>query len=82
MPSEMADEVHGRPAGDDIGALWRRAETVLPQGWRLDSLRCASASLVAHDRSDRWIAVAIDDVGNERRAEADTPAAAIDSLAK
>jgi hypothetical protein len=31
--------------GVDLAAAWRRAQERLPQGWDLDSLRCASRGL-------------------------------------
>jgi len=52
----------------------------LPDDWQLDSLRCASASLRPEDRSDDWIAVAIDANGEEQTARAATPELAIAAL--
>jgi hypothetical protein len=46
----------------------------------LDSLRCASASLRPEDRSDDWIAVAVDANGAEQTARAATPELAIAAL--
>jgi hypothetical protein len=66
----------------DIGAAWARAQTALPDGWTIDSLRCASEGLAVEQRSDDWIAVAIGPDGAERRARAADPVAALEALAR
>jgi hypothetical protein len=59
----------GRTIGgvEDLTRAWREAEGQLPNGWRLDGLRCASTSLRPEDRSGDWIAVAVNADGEERR---------------
>jgi hypothetical protein len=63
--------------GDDLTRAWREAEKQLPKGWRLDGLRCASTSLRPEDRSDDWVAVAVNADGEERRHRASDPLAAL-----
>jgi len=64
----------------DLTTVWHEADAALPDGWHLDSLRCASASLRPDDRSDDWIAVAVDTLGAEQMARAATPELAIREL--
>jgi hypothetical protein len=64
----------------DIGAAWSRVQAALPEGWTIDSLRCASEGLAVDQRSDDWIAVAVGPDGQERRARAADPVAALDAL--
>jgi len=64
----------------DLTAIWREADAALPDDWHLDSLRCASSSIRVEDRSDDWIAVAVDANGAERTARAATPELAIAKL--
>ena len=66
---------------DDLTQAWREAEGQLPKGWRLDGLRCASTSLRPEDRSEEWIAVAVNADGDERRYQAADPLAALAGLA-
>ena len=54
------------PKRDDLTAAWVWTQARLPEGWSLDSLRCASIGLQAEQRSDDWIAVAIGPDGVER----------------
>lgn len=65
---------------DDLSKIWATVEARLPPGWNLDGLRCASASLRQEDRSDDWIAVAIDPGGDERTFQAEDPVAALEGL--
>jgi hypothetical protein len=65
----------------DLSAAWRRTQGRLPEGWELDSLRCASRGLAEGDRSDDWIAVAVGPDGEERHHRADDPVAALAGLA-
>jgi hypothetical protein len=58
----MVDDVGvDKGAETNAGALrdWRRTQAALPDGWQLDSLRCASEGSARHQRSDEWLAVAI-----------------------
>jgi hypothetical protein len=64
----------------DIGAVWARVQAALPEGWSIDSLRCASDGLAVEQRSDDWIAVAVGRDGQERRARAADPVAALEAL--
>ena len=64
----------------DLTTIWRDADVALPDDWHLDSLRCASASLRREDRSDDWIAVAVDANGAEQTARAATTELAIAAL--
>lgn len=68
------------PDTPDIGAAWARVQAALPDGWTIDSLRCASEGLAVGQRSDDWVAVAVGPGGEERRARAADPAAALDAL--
>ena len=65
---------------DDLTRAWREAEEHLPKGWHLDGLRCASTSLRPEDRSDDWIAVAMNGDGDERRYQAADPLEALAGL--
>ena len=47
-----------RVSGDRLAAAWTATQATLPAGWELDGVRCASAGLAPHERSDRWLAVA------------------------
>ena len=69
----------GRTIGsvDDLTRAWREAEEHLPKGWHLDGLRCASTSLRPEDRSEDWIAVAVNADGEERQHRASDPLAAL-----
>ena len=49
----------------DLSAIWQEAAAWLPDGWQLDSLRCASESLDPTERSTDWFAVAIGPDGAE-----------------
>lgn len=64
---------------DDLTIAWKRTQDRLPPGWTLDSLRCAS-TLASGDRSDDWVAVAIEESGEEHRFRAADPVAALDGL--
>jgi hypothetical protein len=63
-----------------LAVAWRRAQEALPTGWQLDGLRCASTGLGADERSEDWIAVALGPDGEERRARAVDPVAALEGL--
>ena len=65
----------------DLAELWRHAAVVMPDGWRLDALRCASTGLEPDQRSDDWTAIAVGPEGEERSATAATPTAAIETVA-
>ena len=65
---------------DDLTRAWSEAEKRLPNGWHLDGLRCASTSLRPEDRSDEWIAVAVNGEGEERRHQAADPLEALAGL--
>jgi hypothetical protein len=64
----------------DIGAAWSRVQDALPEGWSIDSLRCASDGLAVAQRSDDWTAVAVGPDGEERRARSADPVAALHAL--
>ena len=49
----------------DLSTIWQEAASWLPDGWQLDSLRCASDSLDPAERSTDWFAVAIGPDGAE-----------------
>lgn len=66
---------------DSLTRAWADAGARLPEGWVLDGLRCASSGLTPDERSDDWIAVAIDESGEERRHRASDPVAALTGLA-
>ncbi len=64
----------------DLTVIWRQVQAALPEGWQLDSLRCASEGLAPDQRSDDWIAVAIGPGGEEHRTRAADPVAALEGL--
>lgn len=64
----------------DITEVWAEVELGLPDGWTLQSLRCASTGLAAEQRSDEWIAVAEHPNGREARSRAADPIAALRGL--
>ena len=66
----------------DLTEAWNRAASALPDGWHLDSLRCASTGLEAAQRSDDWIAVAIGPAGEERSFRANDPVAALQGISE
>jgi hypothetical protein len=49
----------------ELAKAWSSTAAALPPGWRLDSLRCASTGLERHERSEDWLAVAVDADGAE-----------------
>ncbi len=67
---------------NDLNAAWARVQAALPEGWTLDGLRCASTGLAEDERSDDWIAVAVGPDGDERRARATGPVAALEGLVR
>jgi hypothetical protein len=75
------DYASGMDDPDAVLAAWSEAETRLPAGWVLDSLRCASTGLDSHDRSTDWIAVAIGPDGEERTFQATDALTALAGLA-
>ena len=64
----------------DLTTAWREVEALLPAGWHLDGLRCASTGLRPEERSEEWIAVAIDAAGAKIQHRAATPDAALRGL--
>lgn len=66
---------------DNLTDAWRRTEAALPEGWRLDSLRCGSKGLDEASRSDDWLAVAVGPGGREEIARAADPTSALTALA-
>lgn len=64
----------------DIGAVWARVQAGLVEGWTIDSLRCASAGLAPHQRSDDWIAIASGPDGRTREIRAADPTDALEGL--
>ena len=69
------------PKRDDLTAAWVWTQARLPEGWSLDSLRCASIGLQADQRSDDWIAVAVGPDGADRTYRAADAFAALAGLA-
>lgn len=53
---------------EDVKAVWVSVQAELPEGWTLESLRCASAGLEPEQRSADWVAVAIGPRGETREA--------------
>jgi len=64
----------------DLTEVWNEVRAKLPDGLRLDSLRCASTGLEPEQRSDDWIAVALDAEGREITSRASTPMDALRGL--
>lgn len=65
-----------------VASAWNTAAGMLPDGWTLDSLRCASTSLAPADRSDDWIAQATGPTGHIREFRAPEPDQALLGLAE
>lgn len=65
---------------ETLATKWAATEAAMPRPWRLDSLRCASTGLAAEERSERWVAVALDAAGHVAEAEAASPEEALDAL--
>ncbi len=61
----------------DLTAAWHDAQSSLPEGWALDSLRCASTGLEPSQRSEDWTAVAVGPAGEQREFRASDPMAAL-----
>jgi hypothetical protein len=78
-PADPGGRVTSTDASD-LAEAWHAAEAALPSGWQLDGLRCSSTGLLAEERSDEWIAVAVAADGTERAARAADPHAALDAL--
>lgn len=66
----------------DLTETWNATQVRLPDGWRLDGLRCASTGLRPEDRSDEWIAVAVGPTGEERSYRSSDPVGALRGLAE
>ena len=64
----------------DLTAAWMEASELLPEGWTIDGLRCASSGLAEEQRSDDWIAVAIGPSGEIREHRASDPIEALRGL--
>ena len=64
----------------ELSAIWEQTQAELPSGWKLDGLRCASTGLRPEQRSDDWIAVAVNEAGQTRESRAADPAAALHGL--
>lgn len=68
-------------AGFDLAAAWLEIQAQLPDGWTLESVRCASSGLAPGERSDDWVAMAVGPNGEERRSQASDPVGALAALA-
>ena len=66
---------------DDLAGTWAETEALLPSGWELGGLRCASTGLTPDERSEEWVAVASGPDGQEVRHQAVDPIAALEGLA-
>ncbi len=75
-----AAHTHRVDTTDDLGQAWSRTQAALPDGWTVDSLRCASTGLSPDERSDDWIAMALGPDGEERASRAPDPVAALEGL--
>jgi hypothetical protein len=64
----------------NLTTAWTTAQSRLPDGWRLEALRCASTGLRPEDRSDVWIAIAVGPGGEEQVARGDDPVEALFAL--
>jgi hypothetical protein len=64
----------------DIATIWAEVQAALPEGWALDSLRCAGTGLAVDQRSEDWIAIALAPDGTELKVRAASPAAALMGL--
>ncbi len=67
-------------ADDTLTRAWQEAQDGLPEGWQVDSLRCASKGLAEEDRSSDWIAIAVGPAGEERMVRAADPVTALARL--
>ncbi len=66
---------------DEITAVWASVREALPEGWALDSLRCASTGLTLPNRSAEWVAIATGPDGETREARAGDPVRALKRVA-
>jgi hypothetical protein len=67
---------------DELSELYRMTDAALPDGWRLDGLRCQSTGLEPDQRSDAWRAVAVGPGKEAIIAEGSRPADAIAALVR
>jgi hypothetical protein len=65
-----------------LAAAWADAQGRLPDGWSLDSLRCASTGLDPASRSEEWVAVAVGPDGEERTHRDAEPIGALGGLVR
>ena len=75
-----AAHTHRVDTTDDLGEAWARTQAAMPDGWTVDSLRCASTGLSPQNRSDDWIAIALGPGGEEHASRASDPVAALEGL--
>jgi hypothetical protein len=68
--------------GDRLELAWADAQAILPPGWRLDGLRCASTGIAPELRSELWRAVAVAPSGEEISGEGLGPLDALAELVK
>lgn len=68
------------PPDDELARAWRLTAASLPDGWRLDGIRCTSTGLAAEQRGTRWRAVAIGPDDATLEGEGDGPLDALGDL--
>lgn len=65
---------------DPLAAAWNATRAALPDGWRLEGLRCTSTGLAPNQRDDRWRAEACGPEGACVTVESDAPEGALLTL--
>ena len=69
------------PAPDQLTRSWSAAQGRLPDGWRVEALRCASSGPSTDSGSADWTATAVGPAGEERSYRADDAISALEGLA-
>ena len=69
------------PAPGRLTRAWLMTRERLPEGWKLDALRCVSTDPASESRSGHWMAVALGPAGEERSHRADDAVTALEGLA-
>ncbi|MFV2063778.1 MAG: hypothetical protein ACC726_09740 [Chloroflexota bacterium] len=72
--------VREQPAPDRLTRAWASTQDHLPDGWTLDSLRCASTGPSAEPRTWDWVAVAVGPSGEQRIHRATDALSALEGL--
>lgn len=66
----------------DVTRAWREVESRLPDGWRLDGIRCTSTGLGVDERGDAWRALGVGPEGQSIDAVGHDAVTALQNLAR